>query len=411
EELSYEDARAALETHSRTLKRDLAARTDVEPEILYYLATDDAADVRRIVAENPATPCHADHFLADDCDDEVRCALARKVARLMPDLDEAERVRTREMAIQTLEKLAGDQLPRVRAIVAEEIKNNPAVPRDIVLRLARDLEYIVSAPVIEYSPLLSDDDLIEIVATARASEVLVAVARRRELSAEVSEAVTATLDVPAVAALLTNKSAVIRAEALERIAEHAEAIYGWQKPLVLRPDLSVRAVRRIAGFVASSLLDILKRRNNLDDDTVSLINRRVHERLAHDVVGGEDEERQAAIRVVDDAVNAGGLDDAFVAAAAEAGSRDVVAEALARLARAPRANVDRLMAAHSAKALVALVYKSGLSMRVALKIQTFVLKLSNRDLLPARDGVHFPLGEDEMRWHLSYFGIEWERVR
>jgi hypothetical protein len=26
-------------------------------------------------------------------------------------------------------------------------------------------------------------------------------------------------------------------------------------------------------------------------------------------------------------------------------------------------------------------------------------------VLPARDGVDFPLTEAEMRWHLSYFGV------
>jgi len=27
-------------------------------------------------------------------------------------------------------------------------------------------------------------------------------------------------------------------------------------------------------------------------------------------------------------------------------------------------------------------------------------------LLPARGGVHFPLTDEEMRWHLSYFGLD-----
>jgi hypothetical protein len=31
--------------------------------------------------------------------------------------------------------------------------------------------------------------------------------------------------------------------------------------------------------------------------------------------------------------------------------------------------------------------------------------LPARDLMPARDGVDFPMGENEMRWHLSYFGV------
>ncbi len=60
---------------------------------------------------------------------------------------------------------------------------------------------------------------------------------------------------------------------------------------------------------------------------------------------------------------------------------------------------------HSAKPLVALVWHAHLSMRMAFKIQTFVMKLPARELLPARGGVNFPLSKEEMRWHLSYFDI------
>ena len=58
------------------------------------------------------------------------------------------------------------------------------------------------------------------------------------------------------------------------------------------------------------------------------------------------------------------------------------------------------------KPATALVWRAGLSMRVAFKIQTFLLRLPTATLLPAREGVHFPLTEDEMRWHLSYFGLD-----
>ena len=44
-------------------------------------------------------------------------------------------------------------------------------------------------------------------------------------------------------------------------------------------------------------------------------------------------------------------------------------------------------------------------MRVAFKIQTGIMKLAGRDLLPARGGVGFPLTKEEMRWHLNYFDI------
>jgi len=55
--------------------------------------------------------------------------------------------------------------------------------------------------------------------------------------------------------------------------------------------------------------------------------------------------------------------------------------------------------------LVALVWHTHLSMRVAFKIQTLIMRLPTREVLPARGGVGFPLSKEEMRWHLNYFNI------
>ena len=45
-------------------------------------------------------------------------------------------------------------------------------------------------------------------------------------------------------------------------------------------------------------------------------------------------------------------------------------------------------------------------MRVAVKIQTTLAHLSSAKVILAREGVHFPLTPDEMRWHLGYFGVK-----
>jgi hypothetical protein len=46
-----------------------------------------------------------------------------------------------------------------------------------------------------------------------------------------------------------------------------------------------------------------------------------------------------------------------------------------------------------------------LSMRVAFKIQTFIMKLPSSAIMLARGGIGFPLSKEEMRWHLNYFNI------
>lgn len=404
--MSYEEARASLEAHAYKARQFLAGRPDVEPEILYYLATDDSVEVRRLVAGNPATPQQANKVLTEDDDDEVRCELARKIARLVPGLDTHESARLRELAIDVMERLARDSLPKVRAILAEEIKSATNVPAHVVKQLAQDLELVVCAPVLEYSPLLSDEDLVELIAGARVEGSVAAVARRTSLSENVSDAIVASLDVSAVAALLANPNAQIREDTLDKVIEQAASIEAWHQPMVMRADLSVRAVKRISGFVCASLLAILRERSGLDEETAAHLNKRVRERLEQETPGDDaaslDEKAQAAVL---QALEKGAVDDAFVVNAADEGDRRVVAYALAALANVPKPIVDRMLLSQSGKAITALVWRAKLPMRVAVKIQSTIARLPNAKMLMARDGVHFPLASDEMAWHLNYFGV------
>jgi uncharacterized protein (DUF2336 family) len=292
----------------------------------------------------------------------------------------------------------------VRAILAAEIKSHPCVPKKVLLALARDIEETVSVPILEYSPLLSDADLLEIIASARAQRVLAAVARRRGVSERLSEIIVASLDVTAVAALLANPSAVICEKTMERIIDHAQKIEALQGPLVTRSDLSLRALKRIAGFVGVSLLRQLTERHGLDEETVQLFKRCLRQRLETD--GDMAESRQDKARAEVAAAHArGALDEHFVEKAVESGQRDVIIEALELLARVPRAMIERILSSRSSKAVTALIWNAGLTMRIAFKIQTMLLKLHADELLPAREGVAFPLTEEEMRWHLSYFEL------
>jgi uncharacterized protein (DUF2336 family) len=398
--LSYEQARAALEARSSDLRRDLAGRTGVEPEILYFLAEDGDADIRRRVAMNSSTPAKANRLLADDADDEVRAALARKIARLIPHLKGEESERIRDLTLETLERLAQDQLTRVRAIVAAEIKGCKAVPADLVRRLARDPEMSVAGPLLEYSPLLSDADLLEIVNFARVKDVLTAVARRRNLSVAVCDAVISSMDIGATAALLDNAAANISKTSLEALVDKAAAIEAWHAPLVRRPNLSVRVVRRIAGFVSASLIEKLAARPGLEPQLAAELKLRSRRAINE---GALEEQDTDAERTVREAATHGALDDHFVAAAADIGQREIVMHALSVLAHAEFAVVQRVLESRNARAVTALVWRAGLQMRTAVAIQTALLKLP--DILHARGGTEFPLAPEDMALNLSLFGL------
>jgi uncharacterized protein (DUF2336 family) len=381
---------------------ELAARTDAGPDVLHYLAVNGAPATRAAVAANIAAPANTNRLLADDEEEDVRAELAHKIARLMPGLSERESSHMVALTIETLECLARDATVRVRAILAEEIKYLDCIPRDIVLRLAQDLESVVSAPILEYSPLLSDADLIEIIACGQVQEALVAVASRKPVSEPVSARLVQSLNVPAVAALLVNPDAKIRKATMDQIIDRIEEVSSWQLPLALRADLSARAIRRIGALVGASILERLAARNDLSDTTRIYLNRELRARLAEDTV---EQGVPSAADAVAEAQKDGRLDGEFVEKAAQAGQREVVVLALAQLANVNDQTVKKILTAGGAKPLVALVWHAHLSMRVAFKIQTFIMKLPTRDVLPARGGVGFPLSKEEMRWHLNYFSI------
>ncbi|MEY4706330.1 MAG: hypothetical protein RJB58_53 [Pseudomonadota bacterium] len=355
------------------------------------------------MAANRSAPAAANRLLADDENEDVRAELAVKIARLMPGLSERESSHIFALTIETLECLARDAAVRVRAILAEEIKGLDCVPRDIALILARDVNAIVAAPILQYSPLLSDADLIEIIACGQIQQVLTAIASRKTLSEDVSDHLVQSLNVPAVAALLVNRDARIRKETMEQIVEQAEEINAWHMPLALRADLSARAIRRIGSLVGASILERLAARNDLFDATRVHLGRELRARLAESA--GQDDPSVSPAEAVAAARKDGQLDGLFVEQAAQAGRREVVVNALAVLANVTDQTVKKILSSGNAKPIIALVWHAHLSMRVAFKIQTFIMKLPARDIMPARGGVGFPLSKEEMRWHLNFFNI------
>ena len=231
------------------------------------------------IAANTATPRQADKILARDTDDEVRKVLAQKIGRLIPGISETESEKLQQLTFEVLKILAQDHVAEVRQIVAEEITNASNVSRHVIQKLERDIEHIVSTPILQYSVLLRDRDLLKIVASKGSPEVLSAISRRRNLSSVVFDAIVDANDTMAIAALLANLSAQIREETLDSLIAQAPNRKSWHEPLVRRPKLSTGALRRIAGFVTTALLNVLNECDDIDDATRDEVPKAIRKRL------------------------------------------------------------------------------------------------------------------------------------
>jgi len=397
--LTYEAAVTLAQSPAVEDRRALAERGDAPPEVLYYLVEDPAPSVRRGVAANPRTPAQAHPRLARDGDDIVREELARKIGRLLPDLAAAQAAAVREATVTTLETLAEDRLPRVRAVLAEAIKESPYVPKHVALRLARDLDDLVSVPILAHSPLLDDADLRELIAGGIGCAALSAIARRRRVPPAVSDAVVATFDVPAVADLLANPSAAIRAETLDIVIDRARDVVPWHEPLAFRPDLSVRAARRIAGFVASTLVRVLAERHGIGDAAAAAIGLAARRRIAALPPGALSPAttgRTAAEAEVEALAASGRLDERTLLDAVENDRRDFAHGALAHMAGLPVEAVLRVLGTRSASAVMALAWRAGLSPAASLQLQLRLARLPPQRVRRPREGL-YPLDPDTMR--------------
>lgn len=397
--LDYETAKQLSASPDRAKRLTAARQTAEQPEILYYLAHDPAPEVRAAVAANDATPVQADLILAKDADEAVRCDLAAKIARVAPGLTAAEQDRLRQLTYQALEMLVRDNVPRVRRIIAETLKDVADAPPEIIGRLARDCEIAVSSPVLQFSPVLSETDLLDIIAHLPNEGALGAIARRRRVPGPVADAIGASGDLEAIRALLANKSAQIREETLDRLIERAPEVTAWHAPLVARPVLSAGAVLKLATFVAANLLDALGRRHDLDPATARQVGAVVMRRLAEEAGPGAGDggaERAQRLHA------AGKLDDEAFGEAAVRGDRALIRAGLALRARLPAESVDKVLGAQSAKGIVALCWKAGLTMATAVRLQRQVCRLTGPAVLQARPDGGWPLSPEAMAWQVDF---------
>ncbi|MGH7088912.1 MAG: DUF2336 domain-containing protein, partial [Stellaceae bacterium] len=216
-------------------------------------------------------------------------------------------------------------------------------------------------------------------------------------------------DTEAIAVLLANPSAQIREETLDLLVERASDVPRWHRPMAERACLPGRIVRKLATFIASHLLDDLRRRADLDPETARAVEETVLRRLA------EEAENEGAAPTMSGAEAlalarqmqaAGELDEeAVLRLATDNGI-------LTRAALAVRAGfalnlIERIIGSHSPKGITALAWKAGLGMRAAERLQMSLGRLPPTAVLKARRDGSYPLAPDAMRWQLEFLtGVE-----
>lgn len=380
----------------------VAKNPKTHQEILFYMAqTDGSAEVRLAVAGNKATPVQASGVLSKDKSEDVRLALAGRLAALLPDLSSDKQGQLYKFAVDALGNLALDEVLKVRVALSSALKECADTPPSVAGQLARDVEREVSEPILRFCIALSDDDLLDILKSHPASWAVQAVAARPQIAAPVSQAVIDTNDVAAGQILMENKGADISLETLKDIVEKSKQYPEWQKPIAMKKSLPPELVRELAGFVDLSVRNILMERTDFDAELMEDVSSTVQRRMDYMEQADNETLEQRVIRLY----KAGKLNDEVFGDALSMRDKSFVSAGLAVLLKTNQANIDKIFAMGAAKPIVSICWKAGLSMRFALRLQQDMAKVPHTELIYPRGGTDYPLSEADLKWQLEFLGL------
>ena len=280
--------------------------------------------------------------------------MAAKIARAYG--AEGMNQQERTLAGEIFRLMLRDAEWRVRRALAENLRHNPDVPADIARTLAADMTE-VSVPFIEASSVLTDADLVQIV-EAGLPEKQFAVARRADVSSEVSLSIARHGVELAVASLMENAGAEIGGDAFNTALDRFGTLESVHGPMVRRAHLPIGVAERLVSLVSAELRDHLVANHDLPADIATDLVLQSRERATVDLSrgAGRDDVQALVLRLH----ATGRLTNTIILRALCTGDLNFFECAMAQLAGIPVANAFRLIHDGGELGLPRLVERCGL---------------------------------------------------
>ena len=164
-----------------------------------------------------------------------------------------------------------------RTHVAKLLAPLDRAPGNVVNKLAND-EIDVAAPLLEFSNVLSDDDLIEII-SHQSEAHRVAIAGRNNVPERVGEAIVEHGESPSVVRLAANKTAELGAATVQRLVVRAAADPALASNLRGRNDIDWGSMHDQISDAGQKVLETLDAAQPVDPVTAGKVSAVVYNRL------------------------------------------------------------------------------------------------------------------------------------
>ena len=173
----------------------------------------------------------------------------------------------RKMAEDIFKIMVRDAEERVRSALSDSLKNNPDVPHDVAVSLANDVVG-VAGPMLEFSEVLTDDDLKDII-KSQGEEGQIAIARREHLSADVTDAIVENSDSEQViATLVSNEGADLQEDTMGKVMDKYGEVAAVSDSLANRGQLPINVAERLVSLVSEKVRDHLVTHHEMTPDMV-----------------------------------------------------------------------------------------------------------------------------------------------
>ncbi len=290
---------------------------------------------------------------------DVRAETTAKIAKQFQ--VEALSPAERQIAEDIFRKLVKDVEVRVREALAAHLKNSPDLPHDVAVALARDVDS-VSLPMLKFSEVLTDEDLVEIVRDQGAAKQ-VAIAQRTSVSSRVADALIDTGNEKAVARLVANEGAKLTEQALGRVIEDYPESEAVSDSLVRRPSMPAAISAQLVEALSERLQDFLMQKHDVSPDVASNLILQAREKATMSLVdyGSTDIELE---NLVEQLARKERLTASLLLRALCMGDMGFFERALARLANLPLQNARILIHDHGGLGLESVYLKADLPKRL-----------------------------------------------
>jgi uncharacterized protein (DUF2336 family) len=245
--------------------------------------------------------------------------------------------RERGLMHEILRRLTKDVEMAIRIALAERLADDTTAPHDLILLLADD-NIEVARPLLLRSPLLSDDDMLRLIAECSVSHQET-VASRPNIGEAVTDALVNSTVESVLVALVRNATARISTIAYNTLVEKSRSIASLQEPLTQRRDLPPQLATRMCEWVSDALKTYINQNYTIAPQKLNAAFDEAETAVKSEPPAPKTPPAESAQKLIDKLAASGQLKAGFLLRVLHQGQTDLFDLALAKLTNLPVAEL------------------------------------------------------------------------